>query len=569
MSLDFVRQRVNSQQLNTAVKQQEQLLYFTKSSVQEDVSASYYEQWAERNYNTNDHFLNFVKSVFKTDNFLSFFKYFRNPIASAELINERIITPLSRVFYSEDSYFKYSIRNENENYIPELETKEFNEKIFNTLLFRYNDIIVEGLKDINTPFREVIKIDNVISIESKDSVIKRIAYSAELVIEDICQKGYMYLDDERYIFYYNDNNNSIEVEHDLGKCPADYVSSKAFNDEDVVRSSTFSFVRSKLEEYNFLKTLQRMTEPNGSIPIVTKLQTKSSNDKRDIKGSSDKQPNSTNLIGSQHANEQKEVQGSSYVLQTGNLIEVPIIRKQDGGLDMDVVSNFLKFFYIPVEAMEYLNRRIKEIEQSVIVSVLGDYSEANEASKNELQVTKSYVSKQDKLRALSLELSRIRNISDYKFLALKYGKDNVKVDCFYGSDFFLESEEDLYKLFKESPNPIERKDLLLKISRNKNRFNKDKMERQVLLYHLLPYCSDYDFDKAITRGVDDTTFQYQTRFNYWIGLFESEYGDITIFYDSIDADTNQKLVLINNLILDIIKENTKESDSDKLLNNNN
>ena len=81
------------------------------------------------------------------------------------------------------------------------------------------------------------------------------------------------------------------------------------------------------------------------------------------------------------------------------------------------------------------------------------------------------------------------------------------------------------------------------------------MDREVLLYHLLPYCSDLDFDKAIARGIDQTTFDYQTRFNYWIDMFEAQFGDILVFYNSFEAEKSQKILMINNLIINIIKQN--------------
>ena len=559
MSLEFIRQKTGHVGLTEAVKQQKQLAYFTQSVIQEDVNVAYLDAWAQRNYSTNDYFLNYVKSVFRTDNFLSFFKYHRTPLPSAALVNNTIKTPLARVFYSEDSYFKYNINGEAQESVEELHSKKFDETLFNALLYDYNNIVVTGLKDINTPFRDIIEIENVIAIKSKDSVIHKIAYTAEFHVNESLEKGWLYMDANDYIFYYNEGVNNVVVPHDLGECPADYIARESFTTKvDVVRKSVFSYTRAEFEEYVFLKTLQRMTEPNGAIPIVTKLDTKSKGDTDNIKGSSPKEPMSSNLIGSQTAEFQKEAQGSKSLLQTGTEISVPIVKKSDGSIDMDVVSNFLNFFYIPVEALNYLKTRIIEIENHLIGSLLGDYSEANESAKNELQVGKSYVNKQDKLRSFSLDLSRIRNLSDFKFLALQHGKDNVKVDCFYGSDFFLDSEERLFNLFKDSPNTIERKDLLIKISRNKNRFNKDRMERQVLLYHLLPYCSDLDFDKAIERGLDDITFSYQTRFNYWIGVFESQFGDLLIFWESIEGENSEKLVLINNLIIQIITKEQPE-----------
>ena len=192
---------------------------------------------------------------------------------------------------------------------------------------------------------------------------------------------------------------------------------------------------------------------------------------------------------------------------------------------------------------------------------MGNFSDANESAKNELQVDMSFVNKKDTLRSLSMELSRIRNLSDFKFLALQHGRDNIQVECFYGSDFFTETEEQLYDLFDKSPNPIERKNILIKLTRNKNRFNTMKMERDVLLYHLMPFAADEDFDKAITRGVDTTTFEYQNRFNYWISLFEAQFGDILVFAQAIEGSESEKILLINNLIINLITQQNEQNNS--------
>ena len=117
---------------------------------------------------------------------------------------------------------------------------------------------------------------------------------------------------------------------------------------------------------------------------------------------------------------------------------------------------------------------------------MGDYSEANESAKNELQVSKSYVSKEDVLRWVSLSLSEAHSQSDYTMLSLKYGKESVSVDLFYGSDFFLESQETLYKMFEDAPNPIERTNILIRLAQSRNKFNKGKALRETILYNFYP-----------------------------------------------------------------------------------
>jgi len=557
-----------------ACRQQKQLSYFTESKVQEEVSSANIKQWAERKYQGNDYFLNFVKSVFKTENFLLIYKYLRHPLPSARLVNDKIKTPLGRVFFSEDSFFKYEVNGELVKNPKSLDVSEFDNQMFNALLFRHNDICVVDLKDINSPYKSIISIDNVISIDSNNSVINRIAYSAQIPHENELKKGVLYIDDVSYQFYeYNEQGlieeiPTVEVPHDLGRCPADYISSESFSESDVIRKSIFSFTREELEEYVFLKTMQRMVEPNGAIPIVTQLDTGVVNENKDGVGE-DGEPMSLQTLKNQSPEVKGNVDSQDSGMQTGTRVKVPLVLKEDGSVDMDVVTNYLNFFYIPTEALTYLNSRIKEVRASIISNVIGDYSEGStpEGSKSDSEINKvTIVSRQDKLRDLSMQLSRLRTRSDYNFLALQFGKDNISNEAFYGSDFFLDTQKSIYDMIKVSPNPIETRSLLLKSARNRNRFNKDNFTREYILLHLLPYAIKEDFDIAVTQNqVGDITFQYQTRFNYWVGLFESLYGDIFSFWNLLSGTENEKVVLINNLIIIIIKDNYEKSSTPESL----
>ncbi|MCP4336258.1 MAG: hypothetical protein GY679_00185, partial [Mycoplasma sp.] len=96
MSKEFIEKGYNKNAITEASTQEQQLLYFTKSELQD--TSEYITAWAERNYKSNDYFLNFVKQVFKTENFLFFFKYLRKPLPSTKLINNKIRPQLKRVF---------------------------------------------------------------------------------------------------------------------------------------------------------------------------------------------------------------------------------------------------------------------------------------------------------------------------------------------------------------------------------------------------------------------------------------------------------------------------------------
>ena len=102
-------------------------------------------------------------------------------------------------------------------------------------------------------------------------------------------------------------------------------------------------------------------------------------------------------------------------------------------------------------------------------------------------------------------------------------------------------------------------------------FNKEKQKREVILYKLLPYSSDTDFNLAVEKErVADEIFEFQTRFNYWIAMFESKYGNITAFWNDLNASDSEKTDFINKLIVDIIKtynNNLKTAKNGKEANN--
>jgi len=566
MSKTFIEEHRNQIQLFEAISQETQLAYFTESKIQPDYqSAEYLQQWASRKFETSDYFLNYVKSVFKSANFLTFFKYLRFPLPSSKIINNKIIPDLQRVFEAEDSNFDYDMQNvANSDFLSELEPQEFNRMIFSGLLHEHNSILLTDLKadEVNKPFRVLVPIKNVVSIEMKGCEIECLAIKATWKdTNGNSIKGYYYIDDISYIFYSEDYQEFSRFDHGLYNCPAHFIAARGFGSKQIVRESIFSYIREELEEYNFLKTLQKMTEPNGAIPIVTYLKLVDNNKKEDFK-SVNNEPGGSEAMASQRSKIQGTVIPTEGILQTGSAIAIPKEFDDTGKINMAVVSDFIKFHYIPIEALTYLKTRINEIERSIVTAIVGDVTESNDTAKNEMQVRKSVIVLENTLRRLSDDFSRIRKLADTDFLSLKYGAERVnEVTTFYGTDFFLESEDDLFADFQTAPNPIERKNILIRLAENKYRNNPEKLSRQVILNNLLPFIADADFDRAISKGLDPVTFNLQNRFNYWIQQFESEYGDIVVFFAGMGNITEaEKYRIINDLIINLIpQENVNNS----------
>jgi disulfide oxidoreductase YuzD len=559
MSREFIESQYNKSYIHKAAKQEKQLAYFTLSDMQEDyLTTEYLEMWVQRKYQGSDYFLNYVKSVFKTKNFLTFFKYLRKPLPSSKLINNKIAPQLRRVFNAENAEFKYVVDGADETDFNQLlNIKDFEQELFGRMLFKHNSLLVSDMKDGN-PYRYFIDISDVKSINrTYDGKVKAIAFKGEIeLVEDVKEvEGYVYIDDLVYAFYDKDYNLVSSLSHGLGHCPVHFISPKIIGDNWIVRESIFTYIREELEEYTFLKTLQKMTEPNGAIPIITQLDVQIE-ERGDIdSANADNEGNSDNMMSSQRATiAGTNPQSGDSIMQAGTVFKVPVIDKEDVSIDMEAVKNFVNFHYLPIDSLKYLKERIQDIEHSIIYTVVGGVIDGlKEGSKNESQIEESLSVLQNTLIYFADSFNYIRKLSDWDMLILKFGNRVRDISIFYGTDFFLDTESILYANLEKSKNPIERKNILLRINQNRYRGNENKLNRQIILYDLIPYVFDDEFQVAVdSLKIDDTTFQYQTRFNYWISQFEAKYGDLVAFYSLMDVEKPQKLALINSLIIEII-----------------
>ena len=555
MSKQFIESGLNSGDLYTASEQQEQLSYFTESSIQDgSLTAGYIRDWASRKYQTDDYFLNFVKSIFKDENFLLFTKYLRFPLPSAKIIKNKIEPNLMRVLYAENSSFEHDVFNvDQEEVFKFLGRDSFSSELFYHMIYRHNDILIEDIDTDGNAYRYFLDIGLVKGIQETKGKIDKIAYSGTAVNE-VGQviNGIIYIDEKVYSVYNSDLELIHSREHNLGVCPADFVSDVKFKNNGIIRESSFTFIREELEEYVFLKTLQKITEPNGAFPVVTKLQDGNEDDDQDTNGGPS--------IDGQMSGQQAQIVGTnpkqkgSGTMQAGTVNEVPAVEKSsDGSIDTGVVENYVKFHYIPVEVLKNIEERIQTIEKSIVVTIVGDVVNSNEAAKNESQILMGVSTLENKLTSLSAQMSRIRRISDNIMIELQWPNKLQYLFVDYGTSFYLESIAELRKNFKEASNPIERKDILTQINQNKYKNNNGKKARQKLLYDILPYIADVDFNKAVeTFSVTPLNMELQLRFNYWITAFESQYGNILEFFVTTEGTDEERLALINNLLKEII-----------------
>lgn len=556
MSRDFIEKGYNKSSLSLAEIQKKQILEIAKSDIQEPVTYQRLESVLNKNFATNDDFSNYLKSVVKDKNFLSIYNFVRKPLPSASLINTDIRGSLMRVLYAEDSYHHCKVNGETYEKQDDLGRDIYSKKYFNDWLFRTNDIYITDEDDKGKAYSYLLDVEKVVSLSHNDFRITKIAFKGNIPNRE--ETGTIYIDDDFYQFYDKDLNLIKSIKHEQEKCPASFIGTASLDNDFVVKESPFSYMRSDLETYNLLVTLQKMTDIKGGFPTVVKLGGSSE--------SGSEQEETNDIFGNQSAKSTGDFEHTkSNPIDAMTVVEVPQEDIQEETAEgqrynIDIVKNYLTYFYIPVEILKQIDDRVKSVKKGILDSLIGKHlSEDQEGSKTDTHLDEKSSMQEDKLRHISQELSLLRTRVEYAQLSLEHGAGNVEVEYFYGSKFFKDSVEKLLDMRAKCPNPIERKEISLKITKNRNRFNPKKGKRELILQHIIPYDDDKDFDDAVNFGVvDDYEFLFYKKFYHWVNKFEAAHGDILTFYENLKTDDGKKIDLISKMMLNIIKENHEE-----------
>jgi len=373
-----------------------------------------------------------------------------------------------------------------------------------------------------------------------------------------------YIDDEYYKLYDVDGSLIRESRHGL-TCPARFVGTLSYDIDFVVKQNPFSYVLPKLEHYNLLTICNRFIEMKGTFPRTVNLR-KDSNGSSDIQSALMQDPSSDNEIGGKDSEEKRQFShNDNNQHDIGQVEELSLndIEDLEGKVNMDILRNFVTHFHMPVDVLRELRERLKLADSDIVNDLLGTHDLLDqEGSKSDNHLEEKLSSREDRLRGLSQQLSLLVHDVEKTELSLEYGVQNIELSVFFGSKFFLESEASLINIFNNLPNPIEKKDVLVRLSNKKNRLDSVKKQRNKILYDLIPYISDTDFDKAVERGVLDVhTFMLQTKFNYYIGMLESEEGSVVDYIESFKDNYNVGIQTIRNQIYKIIKDEQESVNS--------
>lgn len=572
---DFLESCKYKPEIKEAIAYEQELAYF----IQTHLSSEQYVNTSDsidRVWNGSNPFLNWMKGWMRKDNFNSFMKFLRHPLPTASLVQDDIVPELKKVFDATNAYYNYRFTSKGSEMSAAPLIDEYSsyckDVIFNELIYNHNSIAITDFIDKRKPYRYLIKINSVVAIEpTLKGKIKRIIFKG---VNSDGEERYFYYTDEFYSVYIEDGDKFTEESnnpHEIGECPADFISVDPLNvDRFVVRKSKFSNSKERFENYVNYYTLQKLCLPNGAIPITTHY--KSNNKKKDG-GCGTKYENGTKcvngyisgtngVLGNKDSLQACSICNPKTIIQAGAVFGLPVPKfGENGERPFDLNANFVKFHYIPTDILkwwdEFVDKKYSEIKYQLVGKGVED---SNGQAKNKDQIARGNQTLENTLIEFSRSLSLLQKSLDSKMLKISHGKSFV--DCFIdkGSDFYLETEFELRDSLAKAIDPIDKSNIMSRINYSIHKNNPQQLERNSLLYNLLPYSALTDSEFIGMQTVDPKLRELRLNFKYYVDAFEAEFGELGQFFNEYfgeNVSIIKKLEMTRNLLLNKVAIQTE------------
>jgi hypothetical protein len=523
-------------------------------------------------WNSANPFINWMRGWMRKENFESFMKFLRHPLPTVSLIKDDIIPELKKVFDATNAYYDYEFSSNasklSSEKVLEKHANFIKETIFPELINNHNSVVVTDFVNKKDPYYLIVKIGNVKAVEPTiDGKIKAIVFEGKNAAGE---ERYYYYTDQFYSVYIKDGDNYIEESkelHEIGQCPADFISVEPLNSEKfVVREHIFSDQLEKFENYVNYYTLQKMCLPHGAIPVITHYK---KNNNKNGEGCGTIFENGTKcfrgyvagqngVLGNKDSLIPCPVCNEKTIIQAGTIIGLPVPKFGDSGeRPFDLNANFVKFHYIPVDILKWWNEFVNEKYSEIKYQIVGKgVEDSNGQAKNKDQIARGNQTLENTLIDLSGKLSALKASLDFKKLKIIYGKAFKSCYVDMGTDFYLETEFELRDSLAKAIDPIDKENLISRINYSIYKNNPGKLERNNLLYKMLPYSTLTDNEFLSLSPVDPKLKELRLNFKYYIDAFEAEYGELHEFFNLYfgeNVSMSEKLTIARKLLIEKIQ----------------
>lgn len=370
-------------------------------------------------------------------------------------------------------------------------------------------------------------------------------------------------DDTTFYVYSKDSDvdNYVQVSanpHGVGYCPArSFISSPSNSKNPFKRRVAFSSALSKMEDWTIFDVFRNYVDHYAPFPVTEAPQRKCpnaecQNGKVSEEIVTDVREGTTKMVWS----DCQACGGADHGQHIYPGTHIGIKVQSDKSLNDG--SGVFKMIFPDIDKFKYVPEKLDDIEVEVRLKTVGINNLMDNDAYNEMQVKGSFASMESILLRSKMEMDIL-----YKWIVqtvgrLVYRELNVNVEANFGTEFYLVSEEDLQKRYKEAKEiglPME--ELLMiyeQLIETKYKGNPMKIERQKMILQLDPmplYSIKEAIEMKAQNLIDDFDLSMKFNFLNFITKFEHENAPITQFglnlepWQRIEA-IKQTLIIYNN-----------------------
>ena len=476
-------------------------------------------------------------------------EFIRYPLPVGEL-SDSILDDFYRVFDGKNRYFNTTGDRDItrlEEWIREETPEEWIEKqarqVFKN---KPNSFVVIDQTEDGSPYMIFVDSTRLIDavFKSKEGDLEYITFiHSQEPMEDptVILTYYSVYDSENYYVFSKQSNQDEYTKvsarsHGIGYCPAkSFIKTPSNSKNNFKRSVAFTNSLSKLEDWTMFDVFRNYVDYYAPFPVTEAPKNKCPNPE-----CQDGKVSEEILDGNQAGATRTRwttckacdgVDGGQHIFP-GTHIGIRVQRDKD----VNDGSGVFKMIFPDTAQMKYVPEKLQDLELDIRHKTVGiNTLMANEAF-NELQVKGSFATMESILLRTKTELDEL-----YKWIVntigrLYYTDLDANVEANFGTEFYLVSEEDLQKRYKEAKATGLPMDELLMIYiqliETKYKGNTNKINHQKMLLQLDPYplFSTKEMFEMKDKGIiDDVDLSLKVNFLNFISKFENENVPITQF----------------------------------------
>lgn len=533
--------------------------------------------------------MDWMRTMFSLKNYYQLSKWIKNPLPTVKIIQNDVVPELGKVFGAQNPNFQYDFTNqgikaEALEYYQSIQGDAFyKEDFFNEYIYRYNSIQVTDLKDTNEPFWFFVNINQLQAIEfEREDKIKTILFIEKKHVEiegRKYEKVYFLYDDISYRSYVHDEENDRYIElvnnpHILGECPAFFIAERQNSQSLVQRKNIISNFQHDLERLIIYSAVFDRLKLFGGVPVASHWNMKSKTCGKKWAGGYCKDglvyDDDLGAYSVMNGSVQKCSCQEGSVIEAGSVASLKVSEEQlknPGAKFVDLNANFLKWHFIPSDILTWWDNYINTFPfKEIISSLTGVPDRDNGTPKNIDQIRSMRDRLRNTLVSLSNDFSSRRTKGDWMLFVLRYGKDkvvNIKSD--YGTDFYLETEDEVRDMLNKSTNQLDRKNFAERLNMMTYANNKRELLRQNVLRQLMPYVDTPDVDFYQLSNVSGEAVELRANFDKYIEEFEGSVGRIdTVILDMKEISMSKRVdVIRKRLGLMIVAAQPEEEGTDQ------